>query len=97
MLQNDRWIMEQAQKGMIEPFEPHLIRSVSVDGNGLTRPVLSYGLSSYGYDIRLSPSEFLVFRHIPGTVVNPKRFNPIELVNICFAMIPPNQSASKLL
>ena len=75
MLKNDRWILEQAQQGMIEPFEPHLIRSVSVDGNGLTRKVLSYGLSSYGYDLRLSPAEFLVFRHIPGTVVNPKRFN----------------------
>jgi dCTP deaminase len=82
VLQNDRWIIEQAQKGMIEPFEPSLIRAVSVDGNGLTRPVLSYGLSSYGYDIRLSPSEFLVFRHIPGTVVNPKRFNPNNLESV---------------
>jgi len=79
MLKNDRWILEQAQNGMIEPFEPHLIRSVSADGNGLTRKVLSYGLSSYGYDIRLSPAEFLVFRHIPGTVVNPKKFNPGNL------------------
>jgi dCTP deaminase len=79
MLKNDRWIIEQAQKGMIEPFESRLIRSVSVDGNGTIRPVLSYGLSSYGYDIRLSPAEFLVFRHIPGTVVNPKRFNPSNL------------------
>ncbi|WP_439648889.1 dCTP deaminase [Leptolyngbya ohadii] len=82
MLKNDRWILEQAQNGMIEPFEPHLIRSVSVDGNGLTRKVLSYGLSSYGYDIRLSPAEFLVFRHIPGTVVNPKQFNPGNLESV---------------
>jgi dCTP deaminase len=82
MLKNDRWILEQAQNGMIEPFEPQLIRSVSVDGNGLTRKVLSYGLSSYGYDIRLSPAEFLVFRHIPGTVVNPKRFNPGNLESV---------------
>lgn len=82
MLKNDRWILEQAQNGMIEPFEPHLIRSISVDGNGLTRKVLSYGLSSYGYDIRLSPAEFLVFRHIPGTVVNPKRFNPGNLESV---------------
>ncbi|MBF2051223.1 MAG: dCTP deaminase [Leptolyngbya sp. IPPAS B-1204] len=82
MLQNDRWIIEQAQKGMIDPFESHLVRAVPVAGNGLTRPVLSYGLSSYGYDIRLSPSEFLVFRHIPGTVVNPKRFNPHNLESV---------------
>lgn len=82
MLKNDRWIVEQAKDGMIEPFEPGLVRSVSVDGNGLLRPVLSYGLSSYGYDIRLSPEEFLVFRHIPGTVVNPKRFNPKNLESV---------------
>ncbi|MBD2018858.1 dCTP deaminase [Leptolyngbya sp. FACHB-36] len=79
MLKNDRWIIEQAKTGMIEPFEPKLVRAVSLDGNGLTRPVVSYGLSSYGYDIRLSPNEFLVFRHIPGTVVNPKQFNPNNL------------------
>lgn len=82
MLMNDRWIVEQAENGMIEPFEPRLVRSVSVDGNGLLRPVLSYGLSSYGYDIRLSPEEFLVFRHIPGTVVNPKKFNPKNLESV---------------
>lgn len=79
MLKNDRWITEQAKQGMIEPFEPQLVRHVSLDTNGLGRPVLSYGLSSYGYDIRLSPAEFLVFRHIPGTIVNPKRFNPSNL------------------
>lgn len=79
MLKNDRWITEQAKQGMIEPFEPQLVRQVSLDSNGLVRPVLSYGLSSYGYDIRLSPTEFLVFRHIPGTIVNPKRFNPSNL------------------
>ncbi|NET30455.1 MAG: dCTP deaminase [Cyanothece sp. SIO1E1] len=79
MLKNDAWIVEQAQMGMIEPFAANSVRKVSVDGNGRLRPVLSYGLSSYGYDIRLSPQEFLVFRHIPGTVVNPKRFNPNNL------------------
>lgn len=79
MLKNDRWIFEQAKLGMIEPFEPSSVRTVPLDGNGTIRPVLSYGLSSYGYDIRLSPAEFLVFRHIPGTVVNPKRFNPKNL------------------
>ena len=53
MIKNDRWIIEQARNGMIQPFEPSLIRAVSVDGNGLKRPGVSYGLSSYGYDIRL--------------------------------------------
>ena len=44
-----------------------------------TKPVLSYGCSSYGYDLRLSSKEFLIFRHVPGTVMNPKKFNPHNL------------------
>ena len=73
MLKNDTWIIEMANQGMISPFEPKLVRHVE----GL--PVISYGLSSYGYDVRLSPVEFRVFRHIPGTVVDPKNFNPDNL------------------
>ena len=73
MLKNDKWIIEQAKKGMIEPFEPSLLRTISLE-SGAEVPALSYGLSSYRYDIRLSPKEFLVFKHIPGTVVNPKKF-----------------------
>jgi dCTP deaminase len=83
MLKNDRWICEQAAAGMIEPFEPKLVREVEVRTNLLYPPVgrrvLSYGCSSYGYDLRLSPKEFLIFRHVPGTVMNPKRFNPANL------------------
>lgn len=78
MLKNDKWIIEQASKGMIEPFEPKLVRSV-VNSSGNNIPVLSYGVSSYGYDIRLSNAEFLIFKHIPGTVINPKKFNPQNL------------------
>ena len=62
-----------AAQGMIAPFEPQLMRRVE------DLPVISYGLSSYGYDIRLSPQEFRIFRHIPGTVVDPKNFNPDNL------------------
>lgn len=62
-----------AHEGMIAPFEPQLIRRVE------NLPVISYGLSSFGYDIRLSPTEFRIFRHIPGTVVDPKNFNPENL------------------
>ena len=69
-LKNDVWIKKMAAKGMISPFEPELIRQV--DG----RKVLSFGTGSYGYDIRLSPNDFQIFRHIPGEVVDPKRFNP---------------------
>ncbi|MEA5570544.1 dCTP deaminase [Calothrix sp. UHCC 0171] len=66
-----------AQQGMITPFEPSLIRETNE--NDVTRRVISYGLSSYGYDIRLSPKEFRIFRHIPGTVIDPKNFNPQNL------------------
>jgi dCTP deaminase len=85
MLKPDHWINEQAAAGMIEPFEPGLVREVPMGDTGLlpygdrTLPVLSYGCSSYGYDLRLSPAEFLIFRHVPGTVMNPKRFNPANL------------------
>lgn len=78
MIKNDLWIIEQAQQGMIKPFESQLVRKIAIDSDNI-RPALSYGLSSYGYDIRLSPQEFLVFKHIPGTVVNPKNFNPHNL------------------
>jgi dCTP deaminase len=73
MIKHDTWITEKAQQGMIQPFHPELIRRV--DGN----PVISYGLSSYGYDLRLSANDFQIFRHIPGTVVDPKRFSPENL------------------
>ncbi len=78
MLKNDKWIIEQATKGMIEPFESSLVRKIKLK-NGEFRKVLSYGQSSFGLDIRLSNQEFLIFRHIPGTIINPKRFNPKNL------------------
>lgn len=68
-----------AQTGMILPFESSLIRKLQPDPSHISQPVISYGLSSYGYDIRLSASEFLIFRHIPGTVIDPKNFNPQNL------------------
>ena len=73
MLKNDRWIIEQAENGMISPFIPAQVRQ----WEGI--PVISYGVSSYGCDIRLSPSEFLVFKRIPGAIVDPKAFNPNNL------------------
>ncbi|NJR40318.1 MAG: dCTP deaminase [Leptolyngbyaceae cyanobacterium CSU_1_4] len=73
MIKNDTWITTMSATGMISPFEPQLVRRV----DGL--PVISYGLSSYGYDLRLSASEFRIFKHIPGTVVDPKNFSPANL------------------
>ncbi len=74
MIKSDSWITEMAATGMIEPFEPQLVRRTAGD-----HPVISYGLSSYGYDLRLSPKDFRIFRHVPGTVVDPKNFNPENL------------------
>ena len=83
MIKNDAWIKESAQNGLIEPFEPSLVRRVQLPTHGHKpgheTPVISYGLSSYGYDIRLSPNEFRIFRHVPGTVIDPKNFNPENL------------------
>jgi dCTP deaminase len=73
MIKNDTWIAMMADKGMIFPFEPAQVRRRG------DLPLISYGLSSYGYDLRLSPSEFRIFRHVPGTVVDPKNFNPANL------------------
>ncbi len=91
MIKNDAWITQMAQSGMISPFEPALVRrlsqpetsppqAIAPSPDPASRLVISYGLSSYGYDIRLSPAEFRIFRHIPGTVVDPKCFNPDNLV-----------------
>ncbi|MEM7066280.1 MAG: dCTP deaminase [Cyanobacteria bacterium P01_B01_bin.77] len=77
MIKNDAWIHTMADGGMIAPFEPALVRRMDLQGTNV--PVISYGLSSFGYDIRLSPKEFRIFRHIPGTVIDPKHFNPDNL------------------
>lgn len=86
MILNDAEITELAINGMITPFQIQLIREVNVLGHesmpGQIRKVISYGLSSYGYDIRLSSKEFKVFKHIPGTIVNPKNFNPDNLESV---------------
>ena len=77
MLKNDRWIKEQASQGMLEPFQENLVRHLNPSKK--ENPVLSFGCSSYGYDLRLSPKEFMIFRHVPGTVMNPKNFNAANL------------------
>ena len=85
MLWSDRQIRQAAALGMIEPFVPGMVREIDreqLDGNHGTLRVLSYGTSSYGYDLRLSAKDFQVFRHIPGTVMNPKRFNPNNLESV---------------
>ena len=74
-------IRQLAAEGMISPFEPGKVRSVENPLPGLApyghfqRPVISYGTSSYGYDLTLSPKDFRIFRHVPGLIVDPKSFD----------------------
>jgi dCTP deaminase len=81
----DHWIRKMAQKhGMIEPYEPAQVR------NG----VISYGVSSYGYDIRVA-DEFKIFTNVYSAIVDPKNFDPKSMVDyrgdVC--IIPPNSFA----
>jgi len=74
--------------GMIEPFEPELVRQV--DG----ARVVSFGTSSYGYDVRCA-NEFKIFTNINSTIVDPKDFDARNFVDfngdVC--IIPPNSFA----
>ncbi len=73
---------------MIEPFEAQQVRAV--DGHR----VISYGTSSYGYDVRCAP-EFKVFTNINSAIVDPKNFDPASFVDINadVCIIPPNSFA----
>jgi dCTP deaminase len=73
MILNDLEIAALAEGGMITPFIPRLIFRVN------SVPAISFGLSSFGYDITLSPAEFRIFRRIPGDVVDPKAFTADHL------------------
>ena len=81
----DRWIKKMAlEHRMIEPFEDRQVRA----------GVISYGLSSYGYDIRVA-DEFKVFTNINSTVVDPKSFDNRSFVDVKadVCIIPPNSFA----
>jgi len=106
-IKNDRWIREQAYKGMISPFEPNQVRFKDIqhfedNGLGVTaldyvekQKIISYGVSSYGYDIRAA-DEWKVFTNINSTVVDPKEFDEDSFVSVegkGFVIIPPNSFA----
>ena len=91
MIRNDRWIRKMAKEhGMISPFEERQVREIPSGG----QKVISYGVSSYGYDIRIA-NEFKIFTNINNTIVDPKVFDPQSFVDfkgdIC--VIPPNSFA----
>ena len=75
MIKSDTWILGQAAKGMIQPFIPELVRQTKRSTLDAIS-VISYGVSSFGYDIRLSARDFRIFRHQPGEIVDPKTFDP---------------------
>ncbi len=83
-IKNDKWIIKQAKGGMIEPFAGRQVR----------KGVISYGVSSYGYDMRIS-DEFKIFTNVNSSVVDPKQFSPKNYIDykgdIC--IIPPNSFA----
>ena len=84
-IQSDRWITRMAlEHRMIEPFEGRQVRS----------GVISYGVSSYGYDMRVA-REFRIFTNVLNSIVDPKNFDPKSFVefegDVC--IVPPNSFA----
>jgi len=81
----DKWIRRMAlEHRMIEPFSDKQVRE----------GVISYGLSSYGYDVRIA-DEFKIFTNINSTMVDPKNFDPRSFVDVKgeVCIIPPNSFA----
>src|SRR5436309_14597382 len=81
----DRWIREMCRThAMIEPFEEKQVRS----------GVISFGVSSYGYDVRIA-DEFKIFTNVNSSIVDPKNMDPASMVDfkgpVC--LIPPNSFA----
>ena len=88
-IKSDKWIRHMAaEKGLIEPFQSNQIREVKGER------VISYGTSSYGYDIRCA-DEFKIFTNINSAVVDPKNFDSNSFVDLKadVCIIPPNSFA----
>lgn len=81
----DKWIKKMAmEQDMIQPFVESQVR----------KGVISYGLSSYGYDVRIA-DEYKIFTNLNSTIVDPKDFDPKSFVDFkgAMCMIPPNSFA----
>ena len=88
-IKSDKWIRRMAEEhGMIEPFEPNQIKQSG------DRRIVSFGTSSYGYDIRCS-EEFKIFTNINTVIVDPKNFDDSSFVDFSgeVCIIPPNSFA----
>lgn len=89
-IKSDRWIQQMASRhGMIEPFEAAQVRF-----NDTGDKLISYGTSSYGYDVRCA-REFKVFTNVHSAIVDPKNFDPNSFIDIVGdeCIIPPNSFA----
>lgn len=85
-IKSDKWIRRMAEsQNMISPFEPNQVREIQ------SRKVISYGTSSYGYDVRCA-DEFKIFTNINSSIVDPKNFDPNGFIDIKadVCIIPPN-------
>jgi dCTP deaminase len=90
-IKSDRWIRRMAvEHGMIDPFVEGQVRQSGAAGG----KVISFGVSSYGYDMRVAP-EFKIFTNVLSAVVDPKAFDARSLVeyegDVC--IVPPNSFA----
>lgn len=88
-IKSDKWIKRMAlEKGMIEPFVSSQVRYVA------DKKVVSYGVSSYGYDVRCA-NEFKIFTNVHSGIVDPKHFDQNSFVDIVsdVCIIPPNSFA----
>jgi dCTP deaminase len=84
-IRSDRWITRMAKEhGLIDPFEEGQVR----------KGVVSYGVSSYGYDTRVS-DEFKIFTNVNSSIVDPKDFDPASFVDVKtdVCIVPPNSFA----
>jgi dCTP deaminase len=82
MILNDLEIKELATKQkMIDPYSEYLVNLLDYAQHDISKAI-SWGQSSFGYDIRLAYSPIKIFRHIPGVITDPKDFNPILLEEV---------------
>ena len=88
-IKSDKWIIDQSENHqLISPFEATQIREL----NG--EKIVSYGVSSYGYDVRCS-NEFKIFTNTHSAIVDPKEFDPNSFIDVTAdeCIIPPNSFA----
>ena len=88
-IKSDKWIINQAQENqLISPFASGQVRELEGE------KIVSYGVSSYGYDVRCS-SEFKIFTNTHSSIVDPKNFDPKSFIDVTAeqCIIPPNSFA----